>query len=267
MYKAVFLDIDGTLLTSDHTLSPATRKIIRKLDEKGILIVLVTARPPTGVAFLYEELGITHNPSVCFNGGCIMRGNERLFEAIIPAGTVHTLLQETGAFPVNISLYQGQDWYTNAIDAWVTQEQAITDAAVEAVDVIRLVRRWQETDAGPNKVLLMGEPTAINQLEDHLNRIALPELNIYKSKPTYLEITHADAAKPTAIQYILNRYQIRREEIIAIGDNYNDREMIEMAGLGIAMGNAPEVVKAAADYVTDTNDNDGVPKALERFLP
>ena len=89
---------------------------------------------------------------------------------------------------------------------------------------------------------------------------------MYTSKPIYLEVMNLPASKTNAINFLMKAYGISREQTIAIGDNFNDKEMIEFAGMGIAMGNAPDEVKAAADFITDTNNNDGVRKALENFF-
>ena len=93
------------------------------------------------------------------------------------------------------------------------------------------------------------------------------KLNVFKSQPRYLELMHIEASKTKAIQFLMNQYGILQQEVIAIGDNYNDKEMIKFAGVGVAMGNAPEEIKMVADFVTDTNNDDGVSKALAHFFP
>lgn len=92
------------------------------------------------------------------------------------------------------------------------------------------------------------------------------QLSIYKSKATYLEIKNIAASNKMAINYLLKQYHVTPNEVIAIGNNYNDIEMLQMAGLGVAMGNAPEEVKAHADYITLDNDSDGISFALEQFI-
>ena len=105
------------------------------------------------------------------------------------------------------------------------------------------------------------------EVEQKLKSLYQGKLNVFKSQSSYLELMHLQASKTKAIQFLMNQYGILREEVIAIGDNYNDKEMIEYAGVGVAMGNAPEEIKMVADYVTDTNNNDGVAKALAHFFP
>ena len=126
---------------------------------------------------------------------------------------------------------------------------------------------WSQRKTGPNKMMVMSEPAAIDQIQQHLRSLYGDRLNIYPSKQTYLEIMDASASKSHALRFLIDRLGIRREDSIAMGDNYNDREMIQFAGMGVAMGNAPDEIKAAAGYVTDTNNDDGVRKALEHFFP
>ena len=105
----------------------------------------------------------------------------------------------------------------------------------------------------------------VNEIQNNLRRQFINHLNISTSKPTYLEVVNIEASKLNAVKLLINHYNIKREETIAIGDNFNDKEMIEFAGTGIAMGNAPTEVKAIANYITDTNNKDGIPKALTKI--
>ena len=92
------------------------------------------------------------------------------------------------------------------------------------------------------------------------------ELNFYFSLPHFVEIVHKKANKRNALENIALKFNVKREEIIAIGDNFNDMDMIEYAGLGVAMANAPDYLKKAADFVTNSNDEDGVRHVLEKFI-
>jgi Cof subfamily protein (haloacid dehalogenase superfamily) len=115
-------------------------------------------------------------------------------------------------------------------------------------------------------MMVMSEPGNIAQIQAHLRGLYNGRLNIYPSKATYLEVMDASGSKVNAVRFISERLGFEKGEIITMGDNYNDIEMIRYAGMGVAMGNAPDDIKAAADYVTDTNNNDGVRKAMEKFF-
>lgn len=121
-------------------------------------------------------------------------------------------------------------------------------------------------EEGIHVSLYKRDPESKQTLKSRLSGGEFMDLNIYPSKPTYLEIMPSSASKPFAIYFLSKKFNIAQSEIISIGDNYNYVSMIECAGLGIAMGNAPDEVKSCADAVTLSNDEDGVPYAIEKFV-
>jgi Cof subfamily protein (haloacid dehalogenase superfamily) len=266
MYKAVFLDLDGTLLQADHSISEETRQIIRTLMNRDILVVLVSARPYHGITPIGKWLGSDSMPVVSLNGAYIGLGEDILFESQIDLETLRSLHFQAGDFDASLIYYTGLSWNAEAYNAAIEKEQKITTVPVNIASFESLMHEWKTLQAGANKVMAIGSEPVIAALERKLISIFEGFLNIYPSKPTYLEIMRLDASKSNAVRFLLEKYNIRKEEIMAIGDNFNDKEMIAFAGMGIAMGNAPEAVKAVAQYVTDTNQNDGVRKAIEKFI-
>jgi Cof subfamily protein (haloacid dehalogenase superfamily) len=247
MYKAVFIDLDGTLLRDDHSISQETRDIIQKLMQKKVLIVLVSARPIHGMIPISQWLGLQSNPTIDLE-------------------TVTGLHKANIALEATLIYYNGLNWYAETSNAATTKEQRVTEVPVIIEPFESLTRKWKLEVSYPNKVMAIGSEAVINELQKKLLSQYSDLLNIYTSKPTYLEIMRKDASKTSALKFLIKKYNIRQEEVMAIGDNYNDKEMIVYAGLGIAMGNAPDPIKAVADYVTDTNEKDGVGKALEKFF-
>jgi Cof subfamily protein (haloacid dehalogenase superfamily) len=140
------------------------------------------------------------------------------------------------------------------------------DVPVEVGPITSLVKDWGNRKIGPNKMMVMSEPDNIALIQKHLRSIYNGRLNVYPSKATYLEVMDTRGSKSNAVKFVSERLGLTPAEIIAMGDNYNDVEMIRFAGVGVAMGNAPDDIKAAADYVTDTNNDDGVRKAMEKFF-
>jgi Cof subfamily protein (haloacid dehalogenase superfamily) len=266
MYKAVFIDIDGTLLRSDHTISEATLKTVRLVDQRGILVVFVSARPLSGILPIIEKFGKFEHPVASLNGAYIIDKGQIIFDSMIEADTaenVHEYFRKYEATPI---YYQQDKWFSEFRNAAVDHEQKITSIPVIILPFKNLVADWRNRNSGPNKILTIADSISVMELQAELKLRFGRQLNISTSKPTFLEIMRANASKVNAVKLIIDRYKIRREEIIAIGDNFNDLEMIAYAGIGIAMGNAPDLVKAEAHYITDTNNNDGVAKALERFI-
>jgi Cof subfamily protein (haloacid dehalogenase superfamily) len=262
MYKAVFIDMDGTLLKKDHTVSDANKQALHKLQVQGILTVLISARPLHGILPISKGVVKEDMPVVSLNGGYIVHNNEVIFQSAISlpdAVSIHRELKDT---ELSSMYYSSMDWYAETENDRIKKEQRITPVNIKIQPFHQTLSEWEQQFTGPNKVLIAGDKELILAVEKSLNELHKGQLNIYKSQPNYLEVMSLEASKAKAIQFIIDRYSIDRKEIIAIGDNYNDKGMIEFAGMGIAMGNAPEEIKLVADYVTDTNNNDGVAKAL-----
>jgi len=267
MYKAVFLDMDGTLLRSDHSVSEPTKRVLRALIDKGIRITLVSARPLNAVLPTFHALGIpAHHPVVTLNGSYIVRGEEPIFQAMIDPATAREVAEEVRPFKANIAYYLQREWYAEADDAWTQHEQKIMDVKIKIGPLDGFIRDWTDRGIGPNKMMVMSEPPNIAAIQEQLRSIYDSRLNIYPSKPTYLEVMDSRGSKSNAVRFLIGQMGLDRSEIIAMGDNFNDREMIQFAGIGVAMGNAPDEIKAVADLVTDTNNNDGVRLALEKLF-
>lgn len=261
-YRAIFIDVDGTLLTDKLEISRTTKEAIGWVHRIGVLVVIVTARSPGASLFLYDELGIFNNPIVCFNGALIVRENTVLLDRQIETSDIKKIVHLLNGFDVNISAYRHHDWFTENIDEWIEQESAITHSVINRIDFAELL----EQEFCANKLLCMGVPHEIDRAENFLKATGFEHLNIHKSKTTYLEITNLNASKKQGIQKLLDIYELNPQQIIAIGDNFNDVDMLQFSGTSVVMGNAPDEVKQVATFVTDTNNNDGIAKALERLF-
>ena len=267
MYKAVFLDMDGTLLKSDHSVSELTIQTIQALTGKGIPVILVSARPLNAVLPTFRAIGLPADyPIVTLNGSYIVEADKPIFEAMIDPETTTTVTEQVRPFKATIAYYLQREWYSEVSDSWTDYEQRIMDVKIVVGPIDQLVKDWSARKIGPNKMMVMSQAENIAKIQTHLRGLYNGRLNIYPSKPTYLEVMETRGSKSNAVRFISERLGLKPAEIIAMGDNYNDREMIQFAGMGVAMGNAPDEIQSVADYVTDTNNNDGVRKALERFF-
>lgn len=266
MYKAVFIDIDGTLIKSDHSISKATFDAIQKLKEKNILVSLVSARPLHGMFQIADEIGLMDFPLASLNGACIAIDKKIAFESTIDAPIIARLHEQLQKYDTTAIYYQGMKWLAAMRNFYTDYEQKITAVPITIEPFADMLKYWQKEGTGPNKILAIADAAVTSEIQNDLKQQYIGQLNIYTSKPTYLEVMGIAASKLNAVKFLINHYHISPEEIIAIGDNFNDEEMIAFAGTGIAMGNAPDEVKAKADYVTDTNNDDGVANALNLFL-
>ncbi len=266
MYKAVFTDMDGTLLRKDHTISDKTKTVIQNLISQGILIVPISARPLHGMLHITEKVFPEQTPVISLNGSYIYHNGEIIYEISMPLPATLAIDELVKDYPVSPMYYSRMDWFSHIHTDAIKKEQKITPVPITIQPFHQTIAAWKEQLTGPNKILIAGDEKTILAVEKKLLGQFDGTLNIYKSQPKYLEAMHPDASKASAINFFLDKYGLKKEEIVAIGDNYNDQSMLELAGLGVAMGNAPDEIKAMAGYVTDTNNNDGVAKALEHIF-
>ena len=262
-YKMICLDIDGTLLNSKHQITRPVKNSIQKAAlEKNIQVILVSARMPKGILFLQKELGIK-SPIISYSGALILDQKQNvLHQEILSLHDVQSIYEAAIKLQAHLSIYKEDTWYIEKNDDWAQQESDITGICPEIQPFDRLFTQWKKQKTGPNKLLCMTDPKTIQTLK---NSLAAKSITSYCSKPTYLEIVPSCASKTNAIKHLANIGSISIKEIMTVGDNYNDIDMLESAGLGIAMGNAPDAVKVHATAITASNDKDGVAVAIEKY--
>ena len=260
--KLIMSDIDGTILDKNHQLDSYLIELMPLLKQRNIPFVLASARSPLGIAPISKELGITDFPIACYNGALISLGDKILSQHSIDKSELlllHDFLKKE--FPtVSINVYSGKDWLVNTIDEWVEIEATITGESPKVTSLADFIR---DEKTLVHKLLLIDNTDTIQKLQKNLSSIDFPQTDFYLSKDNYLEVTHNQVSKKQALLELAKYYQLSLNEIMTIGDNYNDIPMIETAGLGIAMGNAPRDVKTCAKAVTDSNEQNGVSKAIK----
>lgn len=259
--KLVFSDIDGTLINSNHVITEKTKHAVKTTTNLGVPFVLVSARMPSGILPLQKELGI-NSPIICYSGSLVIDdGRNTVLSKSLPRKNVNSIYETVKSkfSTIQISIYSHDQWIVeNPQDEWVIQEQHITGAKPVQSDLIAFINSNPEI----HKILCMGPSEDIEELKEVLMKDNA-DLTIYKSKDTYLEIMSGEASKSKAIQRLMNHYDVKKEEIMAIGDNFNDIDMLKFAGIGVAMGNAPDEVKIYANQVTSSNDEEGLSLSLE----
>ena len=257
-YKAVFSDIDGTLLNSQHQITPKTEEAIKNVLKQGVPFIPVSARPPYAITPYTELLGAQHG-MICYSGALILDKNlTALYSVTLEPQDLQKLNALLADYPhLSISYYAGLDWFCNDVNNnWIKQESEITGLSAKLL-------QGKLTDV--HKILIMGSAEEIQTVEPVLKQ-ALPHLSIQRSKDEYLEITNSAATKAKAIQFMAQHLGISAEQVIAFGDNFNDLDMLQYAGLSVAMGNAPDAIKQVAKEVTATNNEDGIALVLNRVF-
>lgn len=262
-YKMVFSDIDGTLLDSTHEVRKNTKKKIKELENQGIPFILVSARMPEGIYTIQKAAGL-ESPIVAYSGGLVLDTDRKILKS---NGMSQKKAEEITGYirekwnNMCISIYSGSSWISfDDRDYWIKQEEDITTLKCIKGNFTDIL----EKDTEVHKIMCMGEPEKIAEIENIL-KVKYPELSVYRSKDTYLEIMDGRALKSNAVKVLCEVKNIPIEDTISFGDNYNDIDMLEATGMGIAMGNAPEEVKKHADKITLDNDSEGLLHMLEKL--
>jgi Cof subfamily protein (haloacid dehalogenase superfamily) len=259
-FKAIFSDVDGTLLSSAATILPKTRRIVKRVHESGVPFIPVSARMPRTMKPLLEEIGI-RSPLICYSGALTLDDLGKMVGSVelaapAAAGIYRYVRRE---FPgVNCSVYRCDDWVVDSRTApWVEAECAI----VKMEPVVRDIEEYLAEAGSVHKVFCMGTPEETDRLYTGLCGLR-GDISPVKSKIKYIEITAAGVSKSVAIRDFCDMKGMLPGETMAFGDHYNDIDMLELVGLGVAMGNAPCAVRDAAACVTASNDEEGIYLAL-----
>lgn len=259
-YSIVFLDIDGTLLNSQHQVMPCTMNRLKALHEGGVPIILCSARPPLGVHLVSGQMGL-NGPMACYNGGLVFDEKGTILRDvgihIQQALEFKRFVSER--FPeLVVSAYLYNVWMAeNPQHPMVLREAEITQSTPLKGSLEMLAGSTTHV----HKLLCMGDPMRIRALQREVPK-QFPELKALRSKPEYLEILSPESTKRSGTQVLLNHYGLEAKRAVAFGDSDVDVDMLQYCGLGVAMGNAPKSVKEAADFVTASNDQEGVYIAL-----
>ena len=268
--RAVCTDIDGTLLDSNRELSQRTIAAIKQLD-KNIPVILASSRMPSAMFHLQKQLDILHHPLICFNGGYAIHvtGNDTMVldSVRIDANIAAQIVSLVNHAALHVSIFEEDCWYSPREDQWTERETRITKGIPIIDNLTPILDRWQNDNTGAHKIMAMGDEHVVDQVEKKLHDDFGSRIHIYRSKSTYLELAPKSISKASALKLVLkNRFDIDLSEVMAFGDNYNDIEMIQAAGLGIAVGNARPEVKAVAKDITLNSKEDGVAVAIEKYF-
>lgn len=262
LLRLVAIDLDDTLLYPDRTISPRAKRAIGAVQRLGSQVVLATGRMFCAAKPFALELELT-GPLIAYQGALVKTvAEENIWRHLhIPAGQLVQLLEWLEAEPVHINLYVDDQLYVEQMNS--TAERYAKYSRVEVKEVGRLSLLPFEA---ATKVVAIGDPDRLSDLQIRSQALFGPALAINRSYPHFLEFGHLEATKSQALAWLGEKLGIGPAAMMAIGDGENDLDMIEYAGIGVAMGNAPAVIQAAADFVTATNDADGVAIALEKYF-
>ncbi|GAA5647390.1 Cof-type HAD-IIB family hydrolase [Vibrio proteolyticus] len=266
MFKLIALDMDGTLLNSQKAISPRTKDAIAKARAAGVKVVLASGRPLEGMQDKLDELGISgDNEFVLFYNGSMVKelGSGAIIHQKIIDGRaakqVAKLAQELGLNTHAFSQIHG-------LITPKTSEYTQVEASINGLPVTEIDFDTLEDDHPIVKAMIVAAPDKLTAAIKTLPQELHQDFTIVQSAPFFLEFLNTGSNKGVGIQAIAEHLGIRSEEVICMGDAENDHHMLRYAGLGVAMANAMEETKAIADYITLSNDDDGVAYVIEKFV-
>lgn len=253
MIKAIFFDVDGTLVSHHQQDVPeSTRKGLAILNQKGIKIVIATGRHMSELLQMPVK-DIDFSGYITLNGQLLLDETRHVYAGNpIDAGEMEVLAQTFKANAIPFKFIDENGMYINYVDDVVVDTQTKTMGAIPEVGKYKGEKVYQIV-------------AFVSDRQREILENVLDECDITSWNPTGIDITPKMGSKSQGIQRYMEHYGIKQEETMAFGDGENDIEMLKFVHIGVAMGNANDTVKAAANYVTDSVDNDGIRKALEHF--
>lgn len=266
MYKLVALDMDGTLLNSHKAISPRTKQTIQEARDKGVHVVLASGRPLEGMTRYLDELGMTSEQDyvLSYNASLVQRvaSKEVIRKQImtgLDAKNLAALADELGTY---IHAFSTERGLITPLANPITQHEAdINQISSSVFDFADL-----PDDDEIIKVMLVAPEEVLSNAIAQLPADLYSQYTVVQSSPVFLEIMNKHSNKGTGVAMLAEHLNIDASEVICMGDAGNDHHMIEYAGLGIAMGNASDDIKALANHITLSNDEDGVAVAIEQFI-
>jgi Cof subfamily protein (haloacid dehalogenase superfamily) len=258
----VVADVDGTLVTADKVLTPRAGAAVRALHTAGIAFAITSGRPPRGMAMLIDPLAL-QTPVAGFNGGVFVKPDMTVIEDhVLPADIARRAVEIISRDGLDVWVYSGKDWLVRDLQApHVAREQWTVKFAPTVVGDFAAVLQSAVKIVG-----VSNDHDLVARCEKEVRDALGTAASAARSQPYYLDVTHPDANKGTVVTTLSKRLSIPGAEIATIGDMPNDVLMFRRSGLSIAMGNASPEVQAQADLVTDSYDDEGFAKAMERFI-
>lgn len=265
-YKLLVLDIDGTLTNSQKQITPRTKKMLMKAQEHGVKLVIASGRPTCGVLPFAEELELKKYGGyiLAFNGAKMIScaDDKVIFNQQLPEGAFPEIYALAKENRVNLLTYESDTVLTETPDdPYIGIEVRINRMNLKKVDNLREYVTFPVT-----KCLMVGDGEYLAGVEKTVHQRLGDRLNIFRSEPFFLEIMPQNIDKAYSLNELLKTLGLSKSEMIACGDGFNDKSMIRFAGLGVAMENAQEAVKKVADFITLSNDHDGIAAVVERFI-
>lgn len=265
-YKVLALDLDGTLTNAKKEITPKTKFAINQVIKAGMSVVLASGRPILGIQRLADELELYKYGGyiLAYNGGKIVdcKKHKIIFQETIPMIYYHDICKCAHIFGVNALTYND----TGVISESDTAQYVVQESYNNGIPLIKVESLEDAVTKPVTKFMIVGEPDRLNKVFDYMSINYKGVLNIFFSEPYFIEVMPPGVEKSTALGVLLKYLHLDKEALVACGDGLNDITMLQYSGLSIAMENAHEETKKYADYITLSNENDGVAYAINKFI-
>lgn len=266
MFKLIALDMDGTLLKGDNTISQETKKAIKLAKEKGIKIVIATGRPIQGVMNYLEELDLINDDEyvIAYNGSSIY--NTKTLEPIVRSGLTGKDFKDI----YKLSKSLGVEFHGFTDECCIApKENRYTEAEIQHNNIdVKIIDIENDIDDNDFiiKAMILDEKEKLDQAVKIIPKEYFERYNALRTVSFIFEFMNKNCSKSSALKALCSHLNIPQNEVIAFGDGDNDIDMLQFAGLGVAMGNASHYVKSKADYITLSNEEDGIADALYKKI-
>ena len=256
----VISDIDGTLITSNHEVTQATKRSARALFENGIPLALASSRPPRAIEPIADALELDA-PYAAFNGGMIVASDGNLIAgSTIETPAVRLVKKIASDLELDVWLYDAQNWWVSKRTPFVEREEHTAGFPAELAD-------YDERLSSPLiKLTVVGKPDRVEVAEAKVLKELATFVSASRSKPRFLDITPHGWHKGAVVSRFAEFFGCSEDEVAVIGDGPNDVEMFARAGVSIAMGQAVEYVRARAGFLTNSNDEEGWARGIRKFV-
>lgn len=265
-YKLLALDLDGTLTNSEKKISEKNKKYIKKAQEKGVSIILASGRPVLGIQKIADELNLKQMGGyiLAYNGGQIIdcKTGKDLIRQMVPQKYYADICSVNRFFQVYPLTYNKNGVICEDDESPYVKKEAFNNS-IPIIKVDSLIDYVKEPVV---KFMVVGEPKELDRAYRYMKEKFAGKLNIFFSEPYFLEVAPPNIEKSSALKKLLEILNIKRNELMACGDGLNDIPMLDFAGWAVAMENAYPETKLHADYISASNDDDGVAEAIEKFI-
>ena len=264
--KMLVLDIDGTLTNSQKEITQTTKSAIIEIQKRGHKVMLASGRPTPGMERYALELELEKYGGylLSFNGGRIIncRTGEIVYQKMFPSVLIPEIYYFAKRNNCGLVTYYGDKIIlATRMDEYLNLESRINNMRIQEVENF-----LGFLDFDVNKLLMTAPTENAEKLEKYLAEKYKDRISVYRSEPFFIELMPKGIDKATSIDRMLSTVGLTRENIICCGDGFNDMTMIEYAGVGVAMQNAQSKVKEKADYITKSNDEDGIVHVIDKFI-